>query len=232
MSAVLTSLAGAAFSALDNYLTLIPQGNIGGIAIQATIEEEASDTVSVTDHPVEAGAQISDHAFVKPAELVLRCGWSNSHGLLGIVALFSGGGAPSNGGPTVPGLSTSDYVSGVYSQLLELQQSLLPFTVQSSIRRYTNMMFSALHLTRDQKTSRALMVTASLRQVIIVQTQSTTLAPIANQALPQSTGETTNSGPQALQSNVSPNPGGSAPPASWPEGSDEAAGIFYPGELH
>jgi hypothetical protein len=231
MSAVLTSLAGGAFSLVDNSLTLIPQGSIGGISIQATIEEEASDTLTVTDHPVEAGAQISDHAFVKPAELVMRCGWSNANGASAIASLFSGGGAPSNGGPSVPGLSVSDYVSGIYSQLLALQQTLLPFTVQTSIRRYTNMMFQALHLTRDQKTSQALMVVASLRQVIIVQTQSTTLAPIANQALPQSTGETTNVGPQQLQSNVSPAPGGSVPPVSWPEGSDEAAGIFYPGEL-
>jgi hypothetical protein len=219
MSAVLTSLVGEAFSLVDNYLTLIPQGSIGGIAIQATIEEEGSDSVTVTDHPVEAGAQISDHAFVRPPELVLRCGWSNSSGDSLIASLFGGGSTSSQ----FDGLSVSDYVSGIYSQLLSLQQSLTPFKVVTSIRQYTNMMLIALHVTRDQKTSRALMVTATMRQIIRVNAISTTLAPMANQASPQSTAETTNLPSQALTKNPSPNPGGSAPPTSWPEGSDEAA---------
>ena len=95
MSAVLTSLAGIGLGVLDGILTVIPQGNIGGIAIPATFEETNTDQVSVTDHPVEAGAQITDHAYYRPAELVMRCGWSNSSAssLLGAASsLFSGGG--------------------------------------------------------------------------------------------------------------------------------------------
>jgi hypothetical protein len=207
MSAVLSQLEGAAATVLGNLLTVIPQGNIGGIAIPATLEETNTDLVNVTDHPVEAGAQITDHAYYRPAELVMRCGWSNSSSFTlqsAASSLFSGG-----------GMSVSDFVSGIYSQLLALQQSLVPFTVVTSIRQYTNMMMTSLVVTRDNKTSQALMVTASMRQVIFVSTVSTTLAAIGTQANPASTAEQLNTGPLNLIPNATPNPGGSLPPSLW-----------------
>jgi hypothetical protein len=233
MSAVLSELGGVVSSVLSNVLTVIPQGNIGGIAVPVTLEETSTDLVTVTDHPVEAGAQITDHAYYRPAELTMRCGWSNSSSFTlqsAASSLFSGGGIsafastlfgqnpPTSGG----GMSVSDFVSGIYSQLLNLQQSLVPFTVVTSIRLYTNMILTSLVVTRDKKTSQALMVTASMRQVILVSTVSTTLAAIGNQANPASTAEQLNTGPQNLIPNATPNPGGSFPPSAWPVGSDEA----------
>jgi hypothetical protein len=61
-----------------------------------------------------------------------------------------------------------------------------------------------------------------MRQVIIVSTVSTTLGSIANMATPASTAENVPQGPQQLQTDVTPNPGGSPGPALWPPGSDEA----------
>lgn len=233
MSAALSSLVGVGASILGNVLTVIPQGNIGGIAIPATLEETSTDLVTVTDHPVEAGAEISDHAYYRPAELTMRCGWSNSNttSLLGAVSsLFSGGGAssfvstllgqnpPASGG----GMSVSDFVSGIYAQLLALQQSLVPFTVVTSIRQYTNMMMTSLAVTRDKKTSQALMVTATMRQVIIVSTSTATLSSLGDQQTPASTAEDVNLGPQNLVPGAAPSPGGSPGPLLWPPGSDEA----------
>jgi hypothetical protein len=209
MSAVASSLFGAATSFAGD-LFVIPPGQIGAISIQATLEETLTDLVTVTDHPVEAGAQISDHAYYRPAELVMRCGWSNStaQNLVSTAAsLFSQG-----------GLTVSDYVSGIYAQLLSLQQSLQPFTVLTSIRQYTNMMLTSIALQRDQRTSQALMVTATMRQVIIVSTVSTTLAPIQNQATPANTAENIQTGQQQPMSGVSPNPAGSPGPSAWPPG--------------
>lgn len=248
MSAVLSQVVGIASSVLGNVLKPVPQGMIGSIPIQATFEETGTDTVTITDHPVEAGAQITDHAYYRPADIVMQCGWSNSSesnlidaatalfsggglsqfsGLSGLSSLFGGSSAPPTSGG---GMSVSDYVSNIYTQLLALQQSLQPFTVTTSIRQYTNMMFSSLVLHRDHKTSQALMVTASFRQVIIVSTTTTSMAPIANQADPASTADTVALGQQSTVPDASPAPGGAAPPPTWPEGSDEAQGIFAPGE--
>lgn len=228
MSAIASSLFGTAASILSNALQPVPQGLIDTIPVQATFEETGTDLVTVTDHPVEAGAHITDHAYYRPAELRMQCGWSNSspNALVGAVQnLFSGGGLAQFAGlsqldgsaPPVSGggMSVSDYVSDIYSQLLSLQQSLQPFTVTTSIRRYANMVFASLTVTRDQKTSQALMVTASFRQVIIVNTVTTTLAPIANLANPASNASTVTLGPQSVASGAAPAPGGNPGPENW-----------------
>ena len=241
MSAIISELVGIGASVLSNVLTVIPQGQFipaggGTINIPATFEETMTDLVTVTDHPVEAGAQISDHAYYRPAELTMHCGWSNSSSFSlqsAASSLFSGGGISSfastifGQNPPVSGggMTVSDFVSGIYSQLLALQQSLVPFTVVTSIRQYTNMMMTLLTVTRDKKTSQALMVTATMRQVIIVSTSTATLPLLANQQLPQLSAEDTFLGPQNLTSDVSPSPGGSPGPTEWPPGSDEAAGV-------
>jgi hypothetical protein len=187
-------------------LTVIPQGNIGGIAIDATLEEVLEDTLQVTEHPVEAGAMITDHSFVRPCEVVLRCGWSNASAaaLLGnLTSLLSSG-----------SLSASDYVTGVYSQLLALQQAREPVTVVTSLRQYENMMLTSVRVTRDSKTSQALMMVATLREVILVSTFTTTLPPTANQANPASTAENVNVGTTAPVP-ATPAPGGAVPPEAW-----------------
>jgi hypothetical protein len=184
-------------------LTLSPKGKIGGIEIQATLEETHTDNLQVTEHPVEQGAAITDHAYKMPSEVVLRCGWSNSSlkALTGAAsALFSGGSA-----------SVSDYVGGIYTQLLKLQESRVPFDITTSKRQYTNMLITGMQVTTDNRTSNMLMVQVTCRQIIIASTQATTLPPNANQADAQKTGEVQNNGVQNAKP-ATPSPGGSLPP--------------------
>lgn len=183
-----------------------PQGFIDTIAIDATIEEVLTDMLHLTEHPVETGAPISDHSYTRMPEIMMRCGWSNS----GPNALLSSVGSALSslfgGGQTTVG----DYVSAVYSQLLALQQSGNLFNVTSTIRLYPNMALTNITLHRDQKTSQALMVTATMRQMRIVSTSSATLPPITNQKNPAATSEIVDTGTQNLQPG-SPSPNGSVP---------------------
>lgn len=187
--------------AVLDFLQLTPKGNIGGIEIPATLEEIYIDTLQTTMHPVEVGAEITDHSFKRPMEVILRCGWSNSSldAMFGMVsALFSGE------------LSASDYVSGVYSQLVALQESRQAFSITTSKRQYKDMLIIALQVHVDEKTNDVLFCTATCRQIIIAQTQATTLPPKENQADPASTAATENTGTkQAIP--ATPSPGGSAP---------------------
>ena len=48
------------------------------IIADATVEERHMDRLEITNHPVETGAAITDHAFYHPPELTLVLGWSNS----------------------------------------------------------------------------------------------------------------------------------------------------------
>ncbi|MNN33432.1 hypothetical protein D3C81_1471920 [compost metagenome] len=137
--------------------------------------------------------------------MVIKCGWSNSDlkALAGTVqAVFLGGSLPS-----------ADYISTVYSQLLELQERREPFDVVTSLRKYDSMLFKSLAVLKDQKTGAALSVTATLKQLRIVETQATTLPPRENQADPAATAETQNTGVKAATP-ATPAPGGSVPPTS------------------
>lgn len=210
-------------SILDNFVTAIfnPPRSIGSIAIQCTIEERHYDELTITDHPVEQGAMITDHAFKRPAEVAIRAGWSNSGiqsvitDLSEVASLFD----PLNAGLEF-GFNTSpfNYADQVYQQLLTLQNGRQPFQIITGKRIYQNMLIRSLAVTTDEKSEHSLFCTAVCREVIIVQTQSVSFTPMENQADPQKTAQTQNNGVQALTPGA-PSPGGAAPPdiaaGSW-----------------
>lgn len=191
--------------ALLEFLMLTPKGKIGPIEIQATLDEVLSDSLQLTEHPVESGAAITDHAYMRPFEVVLHCGWTNSsiRSLAGTVSATVSGG----------GLSNFDYVGGIYSQLQALQQSRERFDITTSKRKYTDMLITGLRVTNDVRTSESLMVSVTCRQVIIVSTRATTLPPMGSQANPANTAEVVKLG-VLHPVPVVPSPGGSVSPAN------------------
>jgi len=148
--------------------------SIGGIVAQVTIEEQGSDDVQITEHPVEQGAPIADHAFKRPANVTIRAGWSRQYAW---------------------DLSAE---TGVYGLLLSWQASLIPFNVITGKRSYSNMLIERLQITTDQHTEFALMATITCRQVIIVGTATTEVTGMSNDgnshADASSTGPSTDNG--------------------------------------
>ena len=103
-------------SFLDNLELAIfsPQRIIGSIVAQVTIEEEHHDKLIITNHPVEQGAMISDHAYKMPAMLTIRAGWSNSglqSAISNLTSLFNSVAANTND-------LSLNYAQTVYNQLL------------------------------------------------------------------------------------------------------------------
>ncbi|WP_419687276.1 phage baseplate protein [Burkholderia theae] len=189
-------------------VTLTGGKKIGGVTISAIVEEVYSDNAVITEHPVEKGAPINDHAYVRPREVIMKCGWSNADysALLGAaVVSFDPTGANT--------MATGTYVDAIYSKLLQLQANRERIDVVTTRRKYSNMLIQGLTVVTDQKSSSALMVTATLKQVIIVSTQATKLPPRSNQANPAATAETQNAGVKSAMP-ATPAPGGSVPPTS------------------
>ena len=62
----------------SDLVVIKPRRSIGTFAAQVTLEESHSDQLEISDHPVQQGASITDHAYKRPAELTIKCGWSNS----------------------------------------------------------------------------------------------------------------------------------------------------------
>lgn len=179
---------------------------IDAIEIGVELEETHLDELQITEHPVERGAEINDHAFKRQPEVTLKCGWSNSQFAAlkdALQSIFKGGGLPS-----------ADYVSTVYSQLLALQEARRPFDVVTSLRVYRDMLFKSLSVTKDQKTGAALNITATLKQIRIVETEVTSLPPRQDQADPRSTAETLIAGVKSALPAI-PVPGGAVPSELW-----------------
>lgn len=161
---------------------------IGPMLPDVTVEEAHRDSLIITDHPVEQGSVISDHAFKRPAELVIRAGWSNSSpqagGILGLLNPLGGG--------------WSGYAQEIYQELLSLQAAREPMDVITGKRLYSNMLIQDLTTVTDEKTENVLLITIRLREVILVQTMSTTLPPKSDQAQPQNTASVESTGSKQL----------------------------------
>lgn len=180
MASVMPSVAGRALGPiLGQYMPALfrPYSrSIGGIIAQVTIEEQVTDEVHITEHPVEQGAPISDHAFKIPTTLNINAGWSTA---------WAGD------------LSAE---SGVYGFLLALQAMLIPFDVVTGKRTFSNMLIERLVITTDEKSEYALMAQIGCRQVIIVGTQAVEVASMSqnpsDQQNPEETSSSANDGPQ------------------------------------
>lgn len=125
---------------------LRPQRSIGGIAMDVTVEEDHKDELEITEHPVEYGSPIADHAYLKPATLTIKAGVSDASNK-----------ATAGDRRTV----------AVYEALRKLQAGREPFDVVTGKRAYKNMQIKSLGVTTDKETEQVLMVTAELQEIII-----------------------------------------------------------------
>lgn len=220
MSAILSAVESVILTGAGGLFGLPSLNDIGGVTVDTTIRESYDDTIEITEHPVETGSPITDHSFKRPMEVLLECGWSDSsvNAFAGSISnLFTGEGSSQSGGQWAGGtMAASDYVSGIYSQLLQLQESREPFALVTGLRVYDNMLIRTLRVERDQRTQAVLMARAHLQQVIFVSTTDASVPPQSSQANPASTADTVNAGAQQTQPDASPSPGGAVDLNSGP----------------
>lgn len=194
MSLFSTIGISAVATALDT--VLFKQGRkIGSIIPDCVISEEHHDSVEVTEHPVERGANLSDHAFRRQAELRITAAWSESKSVPQLIRAGIGA-------LTGNGTSISFSMSDVYDQLRLLQGSLQPFDIVTGKRSYKDMMFTGLHVTTDKDTENVLMVEASFKEVLLVDVTRATLPPVLQQLNPAATAAPVNLGQQQAQAST------------------------------
>lgn len=135
-----------------------------------TVEAVGQDALGITGAPVETGATMTDHSFKLPVRLEMVAGWSDSS------AGYDG------------------YIQQIYSSLLRLQATRMPFTIFTSRRMYPNMLMESITDPIAAATYTAMLPRITFRELIISRTQtstSTSAQPASNpadQANPASTG--------------------------------------------
>jgi len=150
-----------------------PRRRIADFTAYLTIDETGEDELEITEHPVQEGAEITDHAYKKSATLSLSVQFSE-------------------GETFVP-------LDETYRAMLELQKSRVPFDVVTGKRVYTNMLFKSLRTTTDKNTDNVLAIQATLREILIVSVVITSVPPRDKQSKPGKTGATQRAGTKKAQ---------------------------------
>lgn len=145
--------------------------SIGSFTATCTIEEVGLSQLTITEHPVQEGAAITDHAFVQPITLSCRVYFDNS----------------------------KDDLKTIYQNLLNLQSSRELFTVVTGKRTYKNMLFRSLRQNTNPDTENCLSIDADFQQIIIVSIQTASLPSATKQAFPQQTQATQDAGEKNAQ---------------------------------
>ena len=212
---VLGNLAAAGQLSLQ-LLTIKPKRGFyattdGAIIAQATVEEVHTDEAEITEHPVEQGSTISDHAFVRPSEVIVTCGWSNSPSNSGPLNQLLG--AAANTSPVVQAIvGAAEFVGGVlsllgggqdaittaYNSLLSAYQNRILFDVYTGKRIYQNMLIKSIVQTTDQHTENSSLIRVTFRQILMAVTQTVTVPDSSVMANPAQNGATVNAGTQSL----------------------------------
>ena len=148
--------------------TLVTGRHLGELQFEVVVEESHEDSVTITEHPVEQGAKVNDHAYVMPARVSIRAGMSDATGY--------------------------GKAREMYDRLLDLMRRREPFAIVTGKRLYENMLVQSVSCTTDKSTEQVLLVTAECREVILVRTQTTSVPPRKNHKNAGRTGGTADKG--------------------------------------
>ena len=165
------------YSVTDEGILL--RDNIQGYFFDATIRAEHTSSLRMTEHPIQSGANIVDHAYMLPNSLVMEIGMSD------VMDSF------------LPGQWPAAYKSvRAYEKLKELQKERLPLQVVTRFGIYQNMLIEQLNSIDESRVAYGGRFIVSMRQIITAQVRQAEVS-----ILPQIT-EESNKGPVQPQSSV------------------------------
>lgn len=136
------------------------------IVFDATVSETHSFSTQVSENPVEKGADVTDHVRAKPAVVKLEC-YATDNPLSSNrkkdekTSIFLGSPKEETG----RGLN-------VFLALEQLKDNGTVCQLFTGLKKYENMVIEEITVPRDSSISRGFKFTISLREVVIVQSQT------------------------------------------------------------
>jgi hypothetical protein len=150
---------------------VIPQGDgLTNISFDAVVRESHSSELTITDNPLETGVVVSDHAFMQPLRLDIEGAVTDT---------WLHATDPQGRAVPDPFASSTSRSQVAWALLQDIQAAAEPFTLQTGLRAYFNMVIVSLSVDQDKDSAAALFFRASLREVILVSTQTVTYPPRA-----------------------------------------------------
>jgi hypothetical protein len=182
--------------ATSNTATGQPSTPTINYVFDAVMRINHSRSLVKTQHPVLTGANISDHAFVKPSVVVLEIGMSDA------MSSFSAG--------VWVGAATKSV--SAWQILKQLQISRTSLTLTTRLDTYANMLIKNLTSPDDNKTLHGLRATVTLEEIL-----SGSISSIPNvSARPQTSGSSSGGTIQSVPPNQSQIEQNVIPSTLWP----------------
>jgi hypothetical protein len=135
---------------------ILVKTNVGGFFFDAFLRLDHTTKLKITEHPVQVGAAITDHAYMEPNRLTIEVGMSDAATSF-LPGQFSGGWSRS---------------VTAYKALLELQKQRIPVQVLTRLALYKNMLIETITVPDDARTLYGLKATVTLREIIVAEVQT------------------------------------------------------------
>lgn len=143
--------------------------NIGGYFFDGTMNINHTRELEITENPVETGASIVDHSYVKPATIMMDVLMSDVHRSI-YPGQFDGAKSRS---------------LAAWDVLNKIQSSRIPCSVFTPLGLYNNMLVSSIEATEDASTVHALSAKVTLREIPIARVKTVKIS-----SAPQTTNST------------------------------------------
>lgn len=174
-------------------------GALSPILLDATLKESFKAEAEVTQHPIEDGADVSDHVILKPTSLtisgiVTETPFEGLPGLvkaagasvgsligqaLGPFGTAAGAVAGGIGGKSLAGAitgSTDRALSDYVTHFVAVRDARQPVDILTGLTRYTGYILSSFTCSRDQKTGGSITVDLEFKQRLLATSQVTQVA--------------------------------------------------------
>jgi hypothetical protein len=140
--------------------------------------------LAITQHPIQTGASISDHAYMEAQQLTFEIGMSDvMEDLSNYVSNIE----------SFNNKETSSRSVNAYRILRKLQADRVPIDVVTRLGEYKNMLIESIVAPDDNKTAYGLKVTVTLKEVFVASVTTVKISARAQKS------ESTNEGDQKPQ---------------------------------
>ena len=143
--------------------------NIGGYFFDGIMNINHTRELKITENPVETGASIVDHSYVKPATITMEVLMSDVHR-----SIYPG---------QFDGAKSRSFAA--WDVLNKIQSSRIPCSVFTPLGLYNNMLVSSIEATEDSSTVYALSANVTLREIPIARIKTVKIS-----SAPQTTNST------------------------------------------
>jgi hypothetical protein len=156
-----------------------------GYFFDAFLKESHTGSVRITDHPVQGGASISDHAYNLPDKLTIEIFVSDVMDVL-VKNQFS---------------EYDTKSVSAYEVLRELKEARQPLEINTRLRIYEDMIIENMSITDDYTSRNSLRCSVSFRQIIMasVSTEIVVLKRKQQAVQENKGGDTSSGGPSVLK---------------------------------